>query len=457
MVNTRTLPAEVIGNAATGSAATGSVATGSGATGSAATGSGATMERPTNPTNKEKPKEKLSGDNEEHVKMEFLKNLIANFDVLVVDHLDKTARNAIIKQLEMTDEKEYTRVKLAIEARVLDLLSECDLKNLPTVAFFRQVVSVLATRYAYIFLTDPKVIVQGMPVRRFKGRHSGGVTGVTCLPKTMQQKFAKMMDHKLGVERKVRKKDLPDDDKEQERVKRKKKVYGIKNDKYYVKDIVDEETFLEELSFVTTVEEREEMFSRHRKIVQFCLSQKGDIFTAVPGFFDSLLHVENHFEWLIGQSIIETINTELPKQFQLIKAVVLKICATKEFMLNLQMAKLKGADLNGSYVPELICLLRQLNTQWHKVPGGLFRFPGEPEGKSPNILCRDGIGSVSFDVHAEEKKVFEDVNICEALRGFFSIAFIGNMHYPELGEGVAILLQRKVAGINIEGAFSPTY
>lgn len=430
MANTRTLAVEVIGSDAT------------------------TTE---SPTNKETPKEKLSGDNEEPVKTEFLKKLIANFDVLVVDHLDKTARNAIINQLEITNEKEYTRVKLAIELRVLDLLNECDLKNLPTVAFFRQLVGVLATRYAYMFLDDPKVTVQGMPIRRFTGKGTGGITGVRCLPKTMQQKFAKMMDHKLGVQRKGRKRDLPDDDKEQERVKRKKKVYGIKNDKYYIKDIVDEETFLEELRFLTTVEEREEMYSRHRKIVQFCLSQKGDIFRAVPGFFDSLLHVENHFEWLIGQRIIETINTELPKQFRLIQAVVLKICATKEFMLNLQIAKLKGADLNGSYVPELICLLRQLNTQWHKVPGGLFRFPGEPEGKSPNILCRDGIASVSFDVHAEEKKIFEDVNICEALRGFFSIAFIGNMHYPELGEGVAILLQRKVAGINIEGAFSPTY
>ena len=117
------------------------------------------------------------------------------------------------------------------------------------------------------------------------------------------------------------------------------------------------------------------------------------------------------------------------------------------------MATLKGSELNGSYVPEMICLLRQLNAEWHKSPGGLFRFPGEPENESPQILCRDGVASVTFDVRAEGKTIFSEVNICEALRGFFSIAFVGNMHYPELGEAVAILLQRKVAGINVEGGY----
>jgi hypothetical protein len=98
-----------------------------------------------------------------------------------------------------------------------------------------------------------------------------------------------------------------------------------------------------------------------------------------------------------------------------------------------------------------VCLLRQLNQEWHKSAGGLLRFPSEPEEDSPHILCCDGIGSVKFDLHVEKKKIFTGLNFSEALRAFFCVAFIGNLHYPEDGEAVAILLQRKLAGINGEG------
>lgn len=387
------------------------------------------------------------------VKGEFLKKLICNFDELVVDFLDKSARDAILQQQEITDEREYTRIKLAIETRVLYLLNECNLTSLPVLGFFRQLCAVLSTRYPYMFLEDPKVTIQGITIRRFVGKGTGGLTGIRSLPKAMQQKFAKMIDLKNGVEKAKKRRDLPDDDCEYPQPKKKKKVYGIQSGKYYVKSSEDVESFLAELNNVNTTEEKEAMYSQNRKDVQHCISTCKDMFTAVPGFFDSLSHVESHFQWLTGQNIEQNIGKELPKQFRLVKCVVEKICATKEFRLNYEIAKLKGSEHNGSFVPEFVCLLRQLNIEWHKTPGGLLRFPSEAEDDSPTIFCRDGPASVLFDVHVEKKKIFTELNFCEALRAFFSISFIGNLHYPEHGEAVAILLQRKVAGLNSEGTY----
>jgi hypothetical protein len=47
--------------------------------------------------------------------------MINNFDVLVVNFLDKSARDAI-KEKEFKDEKEFRRIKLAIGNINLDLL-----------------------------------------------------------------------------------------------------------------------------------------------------------------------------------------------------------------------------------------------------------------------------------------------------------------------------------------------
>jgi hypothetical protein len=38
-------------------------------------------------------------------------------------------------------------------------------------------------------------------------------------------------------------------------------------------------------------------------------------------------------------------------------------------------------------IPQFVCLLRQLNVEWHKNAGGLLRFPAEPEDNSPHIFC----------------------------------------------------------------------
>jgi hypothetical protein len=389
--------------------------------------------------------------NDEVLKSEFVKNLIQNFDDSVIKFLDHSARAAIIQQKEIEEEKEFTRIKVAVEERVLHLLNESQLRNLPSVGYFRQLVSVLAAKYPYMFLDDPKVTVQGMTIRRFNGRGAGGSTGIRSLPKALQQKFAKLRNDKDGVVRQTKKRDLPDDAQKPPVPKKKKKVYGIRSERYYVETSEDLELFREEIESLPSTEEKEAKFSAHRAEVQKLVRSKTDPFSAVPGFFEALCHAESHFEWLTGQNLAKNIETELPRQFRLIKSVVEKLCVSKDFVLSMKRASLKGVELNGSYVPEFICLLRQLTFEWHKTQGGLLRFPGEPESASPNILCVDGPASVAFDVHAEYKKVFSQLNLCEALRAFFSIAFVCNLEYPADGEAVAILLQRKVAGIDAEG------
>jgi hypothetical protein len=121
--------------------------------------------------------------------------------------------------------------------------------------------------------------------------------------------------------------------------------------------------------------------------------------------------------------------------------------------LKLEIAKIKGTELNGSYVPEYVCLLRQLNHEWHKTSGGLFRYPAEDEPTSPHIYCGKGEETLKFDICAEHKTIYSDLNFNDALAAFFYVAFIGNLEYPAKGEAVAVWLQRKIAGINFEGKF----
>jgi hypothetical protein len=372
--------------------------------------------------------------------------------VLVVNFLDTSARDAIKEKKEFTDEKEFSRVKQAIENRILDLvLNESHLNIVPSVSFFRQIVGILANHYPYMFLGDPSVTVQGIQVRQFLGRGTGGLTGISSLPKALQQKFSRMLESKHGPVKKKKKRDLPDENSKVKVPKKKKRVYGVRMDKYYVDKSEKQDTFLEELEYLTATEEREAMFSDNRNDLQHKLVNSLNIFCAVPNFFDSLCHAENHFKWLTGKDMSKHIETELPRQFKIAQCAVKEMCATKEFRLNLEIAKLKGSEQNGSIIPEFVCLLRQLTIEWHKTAGGLLRFPSEPEDSGPHIFCPDGVGSVNFDLHVDNEKVYTNLNFSEAIRGLFSVAFIGNIHYPATGEAVAILLQRKLAGLNGEG------
>jgi hypothetical protein len=111
---------------------------------------------------------------------------------------------------------------------------------------------------------------------------------------------------------------------------------------------------------------------------------------------------------LTGTGIAKNIETGLTLQFKIVQSVV----SSKEFRLKLDIAKLKGSELNDSIILEFVCLLRQLNIEWHHTAGGLgglLRFPGEPEEGSPHIFCPESVGSIQFDLNGEYKKVYTDL------------------------------------------------
>jgi hypothetical protein len=56
------------------------------------------------------------------------------------------------------------------------------------------------------------------------------------------------------------------------------------------------------------------------------------------------------------------------------------------------------------------------------------------------------VGRVKFHLNVDNEKVFTDLNFSEAIQALFSVAFIGNIHYPEIGEAVAILLKKNWLG-----------
>ena len=176
------------------------------------------------------------------------------------------------------------------------------------------------------------------------------------------------------------------------------------------------------------------MFAEHQEDVQSSLVGSKDMFSAVPGFFSSLSHTETHFEWLTEKNIASSIVAQLPRQFEILKCVVAKISLLKEFIPKFEISKIKSLQLIGSITPQLVCLLCQLNLEWHNTAGGLFRFPSEPENDSPHIFCPDGISSIKFDLHIEKKKIISRLNFTEIMRAFFSIAFIGNLTIQKLAK-----------------------
>jgi hypothetical protein len=98
----------------------------------------------------------------------------------------------------------------------------------------------------------------------------------------------------------------------------------------------------------------------------------------------------------------------------------------------------------------LICLLRQLNVKWHKIPRGSVPV----SFKQRLTACTFSASSVqraSSELHVENEPIYSNLNFSEVLFAFFCVIFIVNIHYPKDRESVAILLQCKVAGINAEG------
>jgi len=67
--------------------------------------------------------------------------LMFKFDVQIISHLDKRAKEAILKQEEIEEERVFAKVKGAIEGRVLDLLLE-SLTSAPKLKIFTEIVRI---------------------------------------------------------------------------------------------------------------------------------------------------------------------------------------------------------------------------------------------------------------------------------------------------------------------------
>jgi phage-related protein len=93
---------------------------------------------------------------------------------------------------------------------------------------------------------------------------------------------------------------------------------------------------LSDLENMDTMEKREQFFCRNRKDVQHILSSCADLLRSLPGIFSHLSHVKTHFKWLTGKNLVANIEKELPRQFRLLKGVVVHMCPTKEFQISLE-------------------------------------------------------------------------------------------------------------------------
>jgi hypothetical protein len=376
--------------------------------------------------------------------------LKTGFEELVIKHLDTDVREAYSKQKEVEDQKEFRAIKAATEKRVLKILvSHVPKGKIPNIEFFRDVVSILADNYKYIYGIDHlKEVAPGEWVRKFPFRGTGGPGGIKSLPKILQQSFRRLRDvdsshgHSSGQPGGS----VPETKKDR---KRKAHVYGVDQVKFYAAPKLSKEEMLELLNqHLRSYEEREQVFAANRETVQDILTGSAQVFDTLSCFFTDDRHVQLHFQWLTESSITGTINAQVTQQFEFLHKVLKRWIPTHDFKRRTEAAEVKSAEFNGSPVPLQICLIRELNEYWHKKRSGLIRFQDEEESSSsPHIVCVESTGGLRFSVHAEKRAVFCDLTFTDAVAAFFHISFVCNMKYPDDGEAVAIWLQRKVAGI----------
>lgn len=380
--------------------------------------------------------------------------LKSGFDDLVIKHLDGDVREAYRIQKEIDDPREFRAVKAATEKRVLNfLVTHVQKDKVPNIEFFRDVTSILADNYNYIYGSDPmKEVAPGVWVRKFPFRGTGGPSGIRSLPKILQQSFRRLRDVNPSAEfsKVYDSGSLPETKKSR---KRKAFVYGVDQSKFYATEKLSKEEFLAMLNTgESSYEEKEELFAANRETVQDILTSSNQIFNSVPGFFDDERHIQHQFQWISEKSIVETIKVQMSPQFEFLHKVLNRWMPTQDFAVKMETAKLKSADLNDNPVPQHVCLLRELNHYWHKKRNGFIRFPDEVEiDSSPHIVCMESKEGIRFNIRAEHKTFLSDLSFSDAVAAFFHLTFVSNMKYPEGGEAVAIWLQRKVAGIVEKG------
>lgn len=280
---------------------------------------------------------------------------------------------------------------------------------------------------------------------------------LTGLARVMAQTYRRKIDQINGKDRK--RKEIPDSTEvvPGQQKKKKKKVIGVVRDRFYPNKSPDSETaLLDALNNLGSSDAvcREKVFEEHREAIQLRFNQSLDMFTCIPGFFDSAIHCQKHFEYLGGTSLLDNIETDFSEQFDLIKSVLNVWCRTEAYKLRMETAELRCKELQGSRIPMYVGLLRELSYFWHQDLGGFIRIPEEDEPNSPHLLCRELPGTIQFDFHMEQKKVLRGMTLSTAIAAFFHISFIGQLKYPLKGEAVAILLQRRLAKVDEEGKYN---
>jgi hypothetical protein len=104
----------------------------------------------------------------------------------------------------------------------------------------------LATNYPYIYHKDPTTQVDSTTVKKFTSRGSGGVHGVSSLPKVLKQKLQKQMD-KMSAKKTIVTKRKQEEGEEPPSRKRKSFVYGVDQAKLNTEGGSDQEELFAEL------------------------------------------------------------------------------------------------------------------------------------------------------------------------------------------------------------------
>jgi hypothetical protein len=311
--------------------------------------------------------------------------LVENFDDCVLKDLDRVSREAVQNKEEIDDPRIFASVKKAIEDKIISLLLEhTDNSAVPSQAFFKKVVNTLANKYPYMFLEDPTTEVKGMKMRKFDQRGAGGILGVEHIPRSLSQKYRRIID-KLNTKETDSKENLEEPGpKKRSRVSY---VYGVDQSKFNAaKQLPVDHSIVEHLKTLAAYEQREETYASHRNAIQNLLTSSVDMCTAVPGFFEDQRHCQSQYEWLTNSSIVDKINAEIPVQFEYLKLVVDHLCTTKDFRLRADAARLKCAEQDGSKISEHLFYLRELSQLWHGNNAGLVRTPEEHGTASPHIV-----------------------------------------------------------------------
>jgi hypothetical protein len=150
------------------------------------------------------------------------------------------------------------------------------LSIVPSASFFRQLVGILANNYPYMFLGDPTVTVQGMQVPHFHGNGTGGLTGISSFPKTLQQKFSRMLESKHGLVKKKR--DLPDENSEA-KVSKKRSNFIVSGWTGIM--LTSLRNIPRRGRVVTSTEERESIFCDHKTDLQHKLVNSVNIYSVL--------------------------------------------------------------------------------------------------------------------------------------------------------------------------------